>query len=64
MKREDLRKVEVKKRNDEIVQGYFHQWAVSTNGNNEQIKPVLAAIVELEDGSIIAPGAGRIKFLD
>lgn len=60
MKREDLRKVEVKKKNDEIVQGYFHQWIVSTQEN----KSALGAIVELEDGNIIVQGAGRIKFLD
>lgn len=60
MNREDLRKVEIKRKNDEIVKGYFHQWIVSTQEN----KSALGAIVELEDGSVIVPGAGRVKFLD
>lgn len=59
MKREDLRKVEVKRKNDEIVKGYFHQWIVSTQEN----KSALGAIVELEDGNIIVQGAKNVRFI-
>ena len=64
MKREDLRKVEVKKKNGEIVQGYFHQWIPVTNKKDGNIKAGIAAIVELEDGSVTVVGGKVIKFLD
>lgn len=63
MKREDLRKVEVKKKNGEIVQGYFHQWVVATNGKDGDIKAGIAAIVELEDGNVMVVGGKNIKFI-
>ena len=63
MKREDLRKVEFKNENDEIVQGYFHQWAVATRGHSSNISPVMCAIVELEDGNVIVLYAKNIKFI-
>ena len=63
MKREDLRKVEVKKKNGEIVQGYFRQWVVATNGKDGDIKTGIAAIVELEDGNVMVVGGKNIKFI-
>ena len=64
MKREDLRKVEVKKKNGEIVQGYFHQWVVATQGKDGDIKTGITAIVELEDGSVTIIKPSNIKILD
>ena len=63
MKREDLRKVEFENENDEIVQGYFHQWVVGIRGHSANISPVMCAMVELEDGKVIVLNAKYIKFV-
>lgn len=63
MQREDLRKVEFKTKNDEIVQGYFHQWIPVTNKKDGNIKAGIAAIVELEDGNVMVVGGKNIKFI-
>ena len=63
MKREYLRKVELKQKNGEIVQGYFNKWVVATNGKDGDIKAGIAAIVELEDGNVMVVGGKNIKFI-
>lgn len=64
MKREDLRKVEIKKSNGEIIQGYFHQWVICKHKKDKAIKTYVAAITELEDGNIMTVVAGRIRFIN
>lgn len=63
MKREDLRKVKFENENDEIVQGYFHQWITLTEKIGSFISPILYAIVELEDGNVMVVGRKNIKFI-
>lgn len=63
MKREDLRKVEVKicKENEKgflenvIEEGYFHKWI--------SVQDEARGIVELEDGSIVVVSYMNIRFI-
>lgn len=64
MQREDLRTVEIKKSNGEIIQGYFHQWVISKHKKDKVIKTYVVAITELEDGNIMTVAAGRIRFIN
>ena len=65
MKREDLRKVEIKTTDGTTLQGYFHQWSMFMNyGIWGDAALKLGAIVELEDGNVIVVATNAIRFID
>lgn len=62
MKREDLRKVEVKVDSETTLYGYFHQWAELKSDLGST--PYIKAIIEDKDGYIRLFSMRFIRFID